>query len=108
MFHESYTNLDYMATGTASAEVRVRSKRIFGNSYMLEVCAALDAVRGRTNLTELLGTSQMSPSVYAGPLHRLLSVELLIPDPRPGDDRRERWYRPAKVGLWRVARELVT
>lgn len=91
----------------ASAKVRVRSKSLFGNSYMLEVCAAIDAVTDRTNLTELIGISGMSPSLYTGPLHRLQSVGLLIPDSRADDDRRERWYRPARTGLWRVAQELV-
>ena len=92
---------------TPSAEVRARSKQLFGNSYMLEVCAALDAVTERTNLTELLGVSGTSPSLYTGPLRRLRSVGLLIQDSRSEDDRRERWYRPAKTDLWRVALELV-
>lgn len=88
------------------AEVRARSKRIFGNSYMLEVCAALDGVTDRTNLTELVAASAVSPSVYVGPLHRLLSEGLLLLDERPGDDRREHWYRPSTARLWRAAREL--
>ncbi len=92
----------------SSAEIRVRSKRLFGNGYVLEVCAALHAVRDRTNLTELVGTSGLSPSLYSGPLHRLLDVGLLTPDQRPEDDRRERWYRPTKTSLWRAARELST
>jgi hypothetical protein len=105
MFREVYNNR-MESVLTASAEVRARSKQLFGNSYMLEVCAALNEVDYRTNLTELLGTSGPSPSLYVGPLHRLVSAELLILDPRPDDDRRERWYRPTNTGLWRVAREL--
>lgn len=98
-----------VATSTSTSdEVRIRSKRLFGNSYMLEVCAALEGVNDRTNLRALVGTSGPSPSLYAGPLHRLLSAGLLTPDARPDDDRRERWYRPTKTGLWRVALELAT
>jgi DNA-binding transcriptional ArsR family regulator len=97
-----------MASETnASEEVRVRSKQLFGNSYMLEVCAALDAVKDRTNLTELLHSSNTSPSLYSAPLHRLLEAGLITREPRSGDGYRERWYRPGKTGLWRVARELV-
>jgi hypothetical protein len=97
-----------MADPLGSVELRVRSKRLFGNAYMLEVCAALDAVDDRTNLTELVGPLGPSPSLYAGPLHRLLGAELLVLETRPGDDRRARWYRPTKTGLWRAARELAT
>jgi DNA-binding MarR family transcriptional regulator len=93
---------------TATLEVRVRSKRLFGNSYMLEVCAALGSVEDRTNLTELLGESGLSRSLYVAPLRRLLAEDLVALDPRPTDDRRERWYRPADTGLWRVAQELAT
>ena len=73
---------------------------------MLEVCAALSDVSDRTNLSTLLGSSDLSPSLYVGPLHRLEEVGLLVWDARPQDDRRERWYRPATVSLWRAAREL--
>lgn len=105
-FNETYTKS--MASPTTSGDLRVRSKRLFGNSYMLEVCAALDAVQDRTNLTELVRSSGLSPCLYSGPLQKLLSAGLLTPDRRPEDDRRERWYRPAPTGLWRVARELTT
>ena len=88
--------------------MRLLSKRLFGNAYMLEVCAALDAVDDRTNLTELVGPSGPSPSLYAGPLQRLLGAALLTPEPRPGDDRRARWYRPTRTGLWQAARELAS
>jgi hypothetical protein len=89
-------------------ELRGRSKQIFGNRYMLEVCAAMSSVRGRTNLTELIGESGISPSLYAGPLHRLLRAELIGVDERPGDGRRERWYRPTRTSLWRAARDLAS
>jgi len=88
-------------------EVRLRSKRLFGNAYMLEVCAGLSAVQ-RTNLTALLGPAGPSPSLYAAPLRRLVDAGLLMLDPQPEDDRRERWYRPTPTDLWRVARELAT
>jgi hypothetical protein len=89
-----------------SLELRGRSKQLFGNRYMLEVCAAMSSVRGRTNLTELIGESGLSPSLYAGPLHRLLRAELLTIDVKAGDGRRERWYRPTRTSLWRAARDL--
>lgn len=87
-------------------EVRARSKRIFGNRYMLEVCAALSEVSERTNLSSLIGDSGLSPSLYVGPLHRLEGVGLLVTDVRPDDARRERWYRPTPSGLWAAAQEL--
>jgi DNA-binding MarR family transcriptional regulator len=102
MFHESYNiwmPLDVV-------EVRNRSKQIFGNRYMLEVCAALSGVTERTNLAGLVGDTGLSPSLYVGPLHRLEQVGLLVREARPEDDRRERWYRPVSTGLWRAAREL--
>jgi DNA-binding MarR family transcriptional regulator len=89
------------------ADVRDRSKRIFGNRYTLEVCAALSQVADRTNLSALIGDSGLSPSVYVGPLRRLAEVGLLEPDMRPGDNRRERWFRPRPSGLWAAAYELV-
>ena len=54
-------------------DIRQRSKRLFGNSYMLEVSAAVHHVRDRTNLTELIGSSGLSPSLYAASLHALWS-----------------------------------
>jgi DNA-binding IclR family transcriptional regulator len=87
-------------------EIRDRSKNIFGNRYMLEVCAALAEVQERTNLSSLIGDSGMSPSVYFGPLHRLAEVGLLENEPRAGDGRRDRWYRPKPSGLWAAAGEL--
>jgi hypothetical protein len=95
-----------MAATADAEEVRVRSKRLFGHSYMLEICAALNDVTDRTTLTQLLGESSLSPSVYAGVLTRLRAVGLLVPDPRPDDDHRERWFRPEPSGLWAAAAEL--
>ena len=73
---------------------------------MLEVCAAIGRVTDRVNLSDLLGESELSPSVYVGPLRRLNLVGLLVPETRPDDDRRERWYRPVQSGLWLTAQEL--
>jgi hypothetical protein len=87
-------------------EIRDRSKNIFGNRYMLEVCAALADVQERTNLSSLIGESGMSPSLYFGPLRRLAEVGLLEDDSRAGDGRRERWFRPKPSGLWAAAVEL--
>ncbi len=88
--------------------IRERSKGIFGNRYMLEVCAAMSDVTDRTNLRALIGDSGLSPSVYFGPLHRLEEAGLLSATLRPGDDRRERWYRPHSSSLWMAAQELVS
>lgn len=89
-----------------SDDVRARSKRLFGNSYLLEVCAALADVQDRTNLTALIGDSGLSPSVYSVPLRRLRGLGLIVDDVRPEDDHRERWFRPAGTGLWATAKEL--
>lgn len=87
-------------------EVRDRSKFVFGNRYMLEVCAALGGVSDRANLTSLVTGSGLSPSLYVGPLHRLSLVGLLEFDAREGDDRRERWFRPVPSSLWATAQDL--
>ena len=89
-------------------EIRRRSKELFRNAYMLEVCAAIDKAGGRVNLTSLVGDSGLSPSLYSGPLRRLAGLGLLVDDPQPTDDRRERWYKPAKSRLWATARQLST
>ena len=89
-------------------EIRDRSKRIFGNRYMLEVCAAMNNVTDRTNLSGLIGDSGLSPSVYFSPLHRLEEVGLLRAALQADDDRRERWYRPNSSSLWMAAQELVS
>lgn len=95
-----------MATTSGVEGVRVRSKRLFGHSYMLEICAALGGVSERTNLTELLGKSGLAPSLYSAPLTRLRALGLLVPDPRDGDDHRQRWFRPETSQLWAAANEL--
>ncbi len=86
-------------------DVRRRSKDLFRHRYMLEVCVAV-GTHERVNLTTLLDGTGLSPSVYSGPLRRLASLGLLLDDQRPGDDHRERWYRPADSKLWLAAREL--
>lgn len=88
------------------SQVRARSKALFGNAYMLEVCAAIARRDGRVNLTTLVSQADVSASVYSGPLRRLAEVGLLIEDPKPEDDRRERWYLPTKSRLWKAARDL--
>jgi hypothetical protein len=74
---------------------------------MLEICAAVGDA-GRVNLTSLLSNSGVAPAGYSGPIRRLADLGLLLRDPQPGDDHRERWYRPADSQLWVAARELVT
>jgi hypothetical protein len=73
---------------------------------MLEVCAAMSQVTDRTTLSALIGDSGLSPSVYFGPVHRLIEVGLLEVDARSHDDRREHWFRPRPSGLWSAAHEL--
>jgi hypothetical protein len=89
-------------------KVRERSKELFRNSYMLEICAAIDRADGRVNLSSLIGGTHLSPSLYSGPLRRLARLGLLLDAPRPGDDHRSRWYEPAESQLWVAARELTT
>jgi hypothetical protein len=86
--------------------VRARSKDLFRHAYMLEVCASIERADGRVNLTALLAGTGLSPSLYSGPLRRLAGLGLLLEDPQPSDDHRERWYRPARSHLWLAAREL--
>lgn len=74
---------------------------------MLEICVALDPGLGRFNLTSLASAGGVAPASYSGPLGRLVGLGLLALDgPQPGDDHRERWYRPADSQLWVAAREL--
>lgn len=73
---------------------------------MLEVCAALDDVGDRTNLTQLIGSSGLSPSLYSGPIRCLRGLGLVVADQRPDDDHRERWFRPLDTQLWAAAKEL--
>lgn len=89
-------------------EVRRRSKDLFRNAYTLEVCALIERSQDRVNLTTLLEPVELSPSLYSGPLRRLAGLGLLLDATEPGDDHRERWYRPADSHLWMAARELTT
>ena len=85
-------------------EVRLISKQLFGNKYMLEVCVGIaEGAPDRVNLTALLPDSHLSPSVYVAPMKRLLAARFLREDPTGDDDRRERWYRPTKSKLWSAA-----
>ena len=90
----------------STATVRDRSKDVFRNRYMLEICAAIDREDDRVSLSSLLEGTGLAPSLYSGPLRRLARVGLLLDDPRTGDDHRSRWYRPAPSHLWVAAREL--
>ena len=95
-----------MAPSSASPEeIRRRSKALFRNAYVLEVSAAITAGK-RFTLTSLLGDSGLSPSLYSGPLRRLVELGLIADDPQPADDHRERWYRAVKSPLWATARAL--
>lgn len=94
---------------TKDDEIRRRSRELFRNAYMLEVCAKIEvaATEGeRVNLTSLLGTTGLSPSLYSGPLRRLAGLGLLLDSEQPGDDYREHWYEPAPSRLWETARDL--
>ena len=95
-----------MTESTVSSTTRGLSKLIFGNSYMLEVCVKVQEAGSRTNLSLLVGDSGVSPSLYSVPVHRLVEAGFLIPDPQAGDDRRERWYRPRRSTLWKIAKDL--
>jgi hypothetical protein len=58
------------------------------------------------NLPTLVGDTGPSPSLYAGPLQMLVGLRLLLDDPRPGDDHRERWCSPVESQLRVAARDL--
>jgi hypothetical protein len=88
-------------------EVRRRSKELFRSAYMLEICAAVGDA-DRVNLTSLVARGGVAPAGYSGPIRRLADLGLLLHDRQPGDDHRERWYRPADSQLWVAARELAT
>lgn len=88
------------------SEIRRRSKELFRNSYMLEICAALADVEDRTNLMTLVDGTGLSPSLYSGPLRRLAGLGLLLDAQRADDDHRSRWYRPVESKLWDAARQL--
>ena len=85
---------------------RDRSKLVFGNRYMLEVCEAVGRSASRVSLSTLLNGQDLSPSVYSGPVNRLVRAGLLHAAPLPTDDRRERWYNRADSSLWVAAIEL--
>lgn len=83
------------------------SKRLFGNSYMLEVCIAVARADDRVNLSQLASANEVgSPSLYAAPLKRLAALGLIEPDARADDDHRERWYRRSESKLWAAVQEL--
>lgn len=91
---------------TIGHEVRDRSKRLFGNRYMLEVCVAVARASDRVSLTHLATDGNVSPSLYSSPVSRLLQLGLLVEAPRADDDHRARWYKPAQSSLWQAAQEL--
>jgi hypothetical protein len=91
----------------ADDALRARSKQLFGDRYMLEVCIAVGRAPGRVNLTQLAAEKSVSKSVYSGPLQKLAECGLLLPAAsEPEDDRRVRWYTRAESALWQTATEL--
>src|SRR5690348_11357069 len=96
-----------MARRPSRQSLRARSKHLFGNSYMLEVCLAINEADDRVNLSDLASRYRLAPSMYSKPVSRLVELGLLVPaEQRPGDDYRVRWYRPTKSTLWTTAEEL--
>jgi hypothetical protein len=96
-----------MSSRRTKRKLRSRSKCLFGNSYMLEVCLAIGEADDRVNLTDLATRNALPPSMYSKPVTRLVELGLLVPaSERPGDDYRVRWYRPAASTLWATAAEL--
>ena len=91
---------------TKRERLRTKSKKLFGNSYMLEVMVGVAESPDRVNLTQLLVGKGVSPSSYSGPLRRLADVGLLRLAPRNDDDHRERWYEAKDSPLWDAAVEL--
>jgi len=86
--------------------LRMTSKRLFGNSYMLEVCVAIARGDDRVCLTQLAAANEVgSPSLYSAPLKRLASLGLLHPDSRTSDNHRERWYARSESALWSAVLE---
>ncbi len=106
MIHEMYT-YPMPPTARQTRVVRTRSKELFRNSYMLEVCVAVARADERVNLTSLVEGTGLSASLYSGPVARLARLGLLVDDPRPGDDYRARWYSRADSWLWMAVQELV-
>lgn len=85
---------------------RVRSKRLFGHSYMLEVCANMPDPGERTKLSDLAQAVGVSLSQCSVPVQRLVAEGLLTADSAASDDHRERWYVVAPSKLWQAAKEL--
>jgi DNA-binding MarR family transcriptional regulator len=85
---------------------RLRSKHLFGHSYMLEVCASMPSAGQRTKLSDLADAVDVSLSLCSAPVKRLVALGLLVEDRRPADDHRERWYVVTPSKLWPAAKEL--
>lgn len=87
-----------------TAETRDRSKHVFGNRYMLEVCVRIaESSTERVSLVSLIGDSGLSPSLYSAPLRRLAAGGLLED---LGRDQRTHWYGRRTSGFWAVALDL--
>lgn len=88
-------------------KLRIRSKSLFGNLYMLEVCSAIaEAFPERVSLMALVGEQALSPSVYSSPLRRLVQGGFLQDLGHDEEDHRTRWYEPQPSPLWEAAKEL--
>lgn len=90
-----------------NSRLRNRSKSLFGNLYMLEVCSAIaESFPGRVSLMALVGEESVSPSVYSSPLRRLVQGGFLRDVGHDEEDHRTRWYEPQPSPLWEAAKEL--
>lgn len=86
---------------------RERSKYVFGNRYMLEVCVRIaESDAERVSLTSLLGNTALSPSVYSAPLRRLALGELICDLGHDESDHKTRWYSRQDSSFWATAIEI--
>jgi hypothetical protein len=93
-------------TTSPEPDLRARSKQLFGNSYMLEVCIEVGRADGRFCLSTLAHARTLEPSLYSRPIARLSSLGLLVPAASvEGDDHRSRWYDAAESLLWQTVTE---
>ena len=91
-----------------NSEFRARSKDLFGNRYMLEICAQIaENPAKRVSLMSIRGDRDLSPSLYISPLSRLVRVGLLRDVGHEPHDHRTRWYEPAPAQLWAAADEIM-
>lgn len=90
-----------------NSPLRSRSKSLFGNLYLLEVCSDIaDIFPERICLMGLVGEKELSPSVYSSPLRRLVHGGFLRDAGRDPDDHRTHWYVPEPSPLWDAAKAI--